>query len=62
MPQGSVLGPTLCIYYINDLSLTVDCDLKIFADDTKAYSAVHNEDMKEKLQCCTDKLVEWTND
>ena len=57
-----MLGPTLFIYYINDLPLTVDCDLKIFADDTKAYSAVQDEEMKIKLQCCIDKLVEWTND
>ena len=37
VPQGSVLGPVLFIYYINDLPDAVKCLLKLFADDSKAY-------------------------
>ena len=33
VPQGSVLGPTLFIYFINDMSDVVATLLKIFADD-----------------------------
>ena len=33
MPQGSVLGPTLFIYFINDLPQVVSTSIKIFADD-----------------------------
>ena len=42
MPRGSVLGPTLFLLYINDITDIVaglDVKLKLFADDAKLYSA-----------------------
>ena len=60
VPQGSVLGPTLFIFFINDLPSISTVPTKIFADDTKAYSRIQNQQDQTNLQQTIDLMHDWT--
>ena len=38
VPQGSILGPTLFLLYMNDLPDDVICNIAIYDDDATLYS------------------------
>ena len=61
VPQGSVLGPTLFVYYINDLPQIASNIVKIFANDTKLYTKITSELDCLRLQEDIDSLVKWSD-
>ncbi len=60
VPQGSVLGPTLFLVYVNDIPEIVNSSIKLFADDTKAWRVLKTEEDRVKLQQDLDSLEEWS--
>ena len=59
VPQGSILGPVLCLIYINDLPDKVKSQVRLFADDMAAYLAITKLAESEQLQADLDILQEW---
>ena len=56
VPQGSVIGPAMFLFYINDLPDTLKSSIRLFADDTIAYNSASNH---STLQDDLNKLELW---
>ena len=59
VPQGSVLGPCLFLYYINDMPDNISSTVRLFADDTIMYLAIAKQADTVNLQTDLDSLAEW---
>jgi hypothetical protein len=59
VPQGSVLGPSLFLVYINDLPDKLDKPTRLFADDTAVYGGIKSLNDQQQLQNDLAKLADW---
>ena len=65
VPQGSVLGPTLFVIFINPIDrliVRLSAILSKFADDTKVGSIVNNESNSAVLQEIINILSNWADE
>lgn len=59
VPQGSVLGPTLFVIFIDDMVQETSSSIKLFADDAKVYRNIKTIQDTDFLQDDIYKLVDW---
>lgn len=62
VPQGSVLGPTLFLIYINDIDCNLISKLGKFADDSKLAKAVENQQDVDAIRLDLLSLEKWSED
>ena len=63
VPQGSILGPLLFLCYVNDMILSVNCKLMLYADDCVLLVSgrdpnVISDTLSKNLESCQKWLVD----
>ena len=62
VPQGSALGPTPFILFINGITKVTSSQLRLFADDTVLYNAIKSPQDHQVLQEVLHYLTKWASD
>src|SRR6218665_2660958 len=60
VPQSSVLGSLLFLIYVNELPDIIESSIRMFADDTKLWRKIQNEEDEQNLQQDLDRLENWS--
>jgi len=62
VPQGSILGPTLFIMFINDMisQVSTGTNIALYADDTKIWRKIESWDDHVQLQNDISALYDWS--
>ena len=61
VPQGTVLGPILFLFHINDLPDAVKSSVRFFADDCLLYREINSQNDHNKLQKDLENLEKWAD-
>lgn len=67
VPQGSVLGPLLFLFYVNDLPDCLDvsiCSIFLYADDVMLLFSGHRDflnDFQVGINRCLSQVIQWTS-
>jgi len=57
--QGSVTGPCLFLFYINDIADSLTSTVRLFAHNTMIYLAAKSEEDSKAFQKDLDELAAW---
>ena len=60
VPQASVLGPTLFLIYINDITDGLNSPMRLFADDSVIYRDIHSQTDVVTLQEDLNMVYHWS--
>ena len=61
IPQGTVLGPLLFLFYINDITCQINSKIKLFADDAVMYSEITTQSDIWSFLTDINRLSTWSS-
>ncbi|XP_074606425.1 uncharacterized protein LOC141859465 [Acropora palmata] len=62
VPQGSIVGPTLFFFYVNDIPENLSCASEMFADDTLLFNPGNPSDVSSPIQDSLSQISDWCNE